>query len=188
MVAQLGRDMHKEVVFEPAVRVTELPFLKELKNPIIHLLRNAMDHGMEDLYERTASGKPAKGTDPAGDRPGRAARSASRCGTMARASTSSGSAGRRSRRDSLRTGNAATNDDLLKILFLPDFSTKDAVSEISGRGVGLDAVLHVVRQLGGTIKVTTTRGAGTCFLLTIPLKRASDASGRRAPTPAALSS
>ncbi|HET6487419.1 MAG TPA: ATP-binding protein, partial [Spirochaetia bacterium] len=180
MVVQLAREMNKDVLFEPAVDVTELPFLKELKNPIIHLLRNAMDHGMEDLYERTASGKPAKG---------RIRLEIGKEGSEVRVAVRDDGKGidfERIRRKAvqkglLAEGNTATNDELLKILFLADFSTKDGVSEISGRGVGLDAVLHVVRQLGGTIKVTTTRGAGTCFLLTIPLKRASDASGRRAP-------
>ena len=56
---QLGRELGKEAVFEPVVKLTALPFLKELKNPIIHLLRNSMDHGLEDIYERTASGKPS---------------------------------------------------------------------------------------------------------------------------------
>jgi chemotaxis protein histidine kinase CheA len=61
MVGQLGRELGKEAVFKPVVKMAALPFLRELKNPIIHLLRNSMDHGLEDIYERTASGKPSAG-------------------------------------------------------------------------------------------------------------------------------
>ena len=59
-------------------------------------------------------------------------------------------------------------------MFQPDFSSRETVSEISGRGVGLDAVQEAVRHLGGEIQVKTSKGAGTSFLLTIPLKRAGD--------------
>jgi chemotaxis protein histidine kinase CheA len=76
-------------------------------------------------------------------------------------------------------GGAASNEELVKILFKPGFSSKEGVSEISGRGVGLDVVQHAVQQLGGHVRVRTALGVGTSFILTIPLKRSSDAGAVR---------
>jgi two-component system, chemotaxis family, sensor kinase CheA len=178
MVGQLGKELGKEVVFEPVVKVAELPFLKELKNPIIHLLRNSVDHGLEDVYERTASGKP-----PAG----RIRLEIGKEGSEIRITVQDDGRGidfERIRQKAIEKGflpsnSAAQNEDLVKVLFMPGFTGKDGVSEISGRGVGLDVVHHAVGQLGGGVKVKTTKGVGTAFLLTIPLKRAGDARAAR---------
>ncbi len=173
MTAKLGQELGKELVFEPVVEVKELYFLKQLKNPIIHLLRNSIDHGLEDIYERTASGK-----DPAGkirleiSKEGREIHIAVR-------DDGKGIDFGRIRKKAIEKGlipsdGETPTKELMNLLFLPDFSSKDAVSDISGRGVGLDVVKDSVRQLGGTIRVQTKLGSGTSFLLTIPLKRASD--------------
>jgi signal transduction histidine kinase/methyl-accepting chemotaxis protein len=174
MVGQLGKELGKEVVFEPVVKVAELPFLKELKNPIIHLLRNSLDHGIEDVYERTASGKPSAG---------KVRLEVGKEGSEIRIIVQDDGRGinfERIRQKAIEKGyisadGAAPNDELVKVLFLPGFTGKDGVSEISGRGVGLDVVHHAVAQLGGAVTVRTTQGVGTAFLLTIPLKRAGDA-------------
>jgi len=173
MVTQLGRELGKEVVFEPVVKVAELPFLKELKNPIIHLLRNSMDHGLEDVYQRTASGKPSAGTIRL---------EIAKEGGEIRIAVQDDGRGidfERIRQKAIEkkhipADGAVSDEELVKILFMPGFSGKDGVSEISGRGVGLDVVQHAVRQLGGSVTVRTTQGLGTTFLLTIPLKRAGD--------------
>jgi methyl-accepting chemotaxis protein/HPt (histidine-containing phosphotransfer) domain-containing protein len=178
MVGQLGRELGKEVVFEPVVKVAELPFLRELKNPIIHLLRNSMDHGIEDVYERTASGKPSAG---------KIRLEIGKEGSEIRVVVQDDGRGidfARIRQKAIEKGylpadSAAPNEELVKVLFLPGFTGKDGVSEISGRGVGLDVVHHAVVQLGGAVTVRTTQGAGTAFLLAIPLKRAGDARAAR---------
>lgn len=174
MVGQLGRELGKEVVFEPDVRVAELPFLKELKNPIIHLLRNAVDHGVEDIYERTASGKPSAARIRLGIR---------REGSKIHIAVQDDGKGidfERVRQKAvekklLPAEGELSREKLLKVLFSPGFSSKDGVSEISGRGVGLDVVRHAVQQLGGKVTVGTAPGIGAAFRLAIPLKRASDA-------------
>jgi sensor histidine kinase regulating citrate/malate metabolism len=173
MVGQLGRELGKEVVFEPVVKVAELPFLKELKNPIIHLLRNSMDHGLEDVYERTASGKPSAG---------RIRLEIGKEGNEVRITVQDDGRGidfGRIRQKAIEkgfipAGSAASNEEIVKVLFMPGFTGKDGVSEISGRGVGLDVVQHAVGQLGGRVTVRTTQGGGATFVLTIPLKRAGD--------------
>ena len=178
MVGQLGRDLGKEVTFEPSIAVAELPFLRELKNPIIHLLRNAMDHGIEEVYQRTASGKPAAGKVrleifQEGSEIHVAVRDDGKGIDFERIREKAMEKGL------LPKGSTASPADLVPILFNPGFSSKDVVSEISGRGVGLDAVQDAVKQLGGKISVATTLGAGTRFLLAIPLKRAADARSTR---------
>ena len=135
--------------------------LDELGDPLLHLLRNAVDHGLEPPDERQRQGKPAGGT--AGARRRRASTAASPSGsrTTGAASTAAPSWPRRSARGSSGPEVEILTDDLLlKVLGRPGFSTAERVSSVSGRGVGIDVVLTQVRAHGGAVEIASTPGAG----------------------------
>jgi len=135
-----------------------------LSDPLIHLIRNSCDHGIETPSERAASGKNEKGT------------------IILSASQEAGNLiikiiddGRGLQRKKLREkagtmGIEIKNDDeLFNLIFLPGLSTNEEVSDISGRGVGMDVVKTTVKSLGGKVKVTSEEGNGTEITLTIPM-------------------
>ncbi|HKP95750.1 MAG TPA: sensor histidine kinase [Fibrobacteria bacterium] len=148
--------------------------LAKLRRAFVHLINNAIDHGIEDPRDRLAAGKPAAG---------RLSLSAERCGDdlLIRFRDD----GRGIDMDSVRQrlvekglmGAAeaalASPQELLKFVFQPGFSTRRAVSEISGRGVGMDAVAHVVNELGGRVEIRNSPGRGTDVRMFIPLRVAS---------------
>lgn len=144
--------------------------IEELRPALVHLVRNAVDHGIEPPAARRDAGKPAAGTvrveveprgsrvavvvadDGAGVDRGRIRERAARSGLLAEAE-------------------AATLDEAgcLGLLFQPGFSTADEVTSVSGRGVGLDVVRDVATRLQGTVSIESTPGKGTRFLLDLPL-------------------
>lgn len=144
-----------------------------LADPLLHLIRNAVDHGIESPAERQAAGKPGTATVTlsAERHPGRLLLSLADDGrgideqrVIARAL-----------RQGLITTEAAQRmgtEELHALLFLPGFSTRDAVSETSGRGVGLDVVQEAARRAGGGVRVESRKGQGTRFLLDLPLTAA----------------
>jgi two-component system sensor histidine kinase and response regulator WspE len=144
--------------------------LEKLDAPLGHLLRNAVDHGIESPEERRAAGKPAEGVVRLEARHS--------AGLLQIIATDDG---RGMDLDKLRLAIVARNltnaetarklseAELLEFLFLPGFSTKDTVTEISGRGVGLDVVQNMVKQVRGTIRVTSQPGKGGRFQLQLPL-------------------
>jgi two-component system chemotaxis sensor kinase CheA len=151
----------------------DLELAHALNGPLIHLLRNAIDHGIEAPETRRARGKPAEGEvrlavrrepdhlevdvsdDGAGIDPERL-----RAVAVARGLLSDAEAGR------------LTVEESHALIFRPGFSTATQVSDISGRGVGMDAVLATVRdRLGGELRITSSPGAGTTFTLRVPLQR-----------------
>jgi signal transduction histidine kinase/HAMP domain-containing protein len=169
MVGQLQKSLAKPIDLVADIRVDELPHLRELRNVIIHLVRNAADHGLEDEYERLFQGKETRGTiklairavegggyvvevedDGQGINFDRIAARARESGSVA------------------PEGPAPSKAQLLALLFQPGFSTKEKIDEISGRGVGLDLVRDIVKSLGGSIAVASARGKGTRFTVTIP--------------------
>ena len=172
MVGQLERSLVKPMELVTDVRVDSIPHLKEMRRIIIHLIRNAADHGLEDEYERLFRGKPKRGAIKLSIRSKGGAgsgieveveddwqgldfdRIASRGAEMGLAAP----------------GGVAAQDKgrLLALLFSPGFSTKDKVDEISGRGVGLDLVRDIVKSLGGGISMGSARGVGSRFSVTIP--------------------
>lgn len=143
-----------------------------LSDPLIHLVRNACDHGIEPPEDRRAAGKPEGGT---------VVISASQEGSNLVISVVDD--GRGIDRESLceaarRAGHASVSPeetDLLDILFLPGFSTSDRISDISGRGVGLDVVKTAIDGLGGTVHLTSGEGKGTEVVLSIPTTLGIDA-------------
>ncbi len=172
MVRDLAATCHREVSLELAGGETELDrgLLEAVKDPLTHLVRNAVDHGIEPPDERAAAGKPAKGVlslrayhagglvtievadDGRGIDPATVAASAVRTG--------------------LRTEQQVagmTAADLLQLLFLPGFSTAEHVTNVSGRGVGMDVVRTKIEAIGGSVDIDSTVGAGTVWRLRIPL-------------------
>jgi two-component system sensor histidine kinase and response regulator WspE len=172
IVRDLGRALGKEVRLEIVGGSTSVDrdILEKLDMPLGHLLRNAVDHGIETPEERWAAGKPAEGVVRleashnagtlqiviADDGPG-IDLDKLRTAIVARSLTSE------------ETAHRLSDAELLEFLFLPGFTMKGTVTTISGRGVGLDAVQTMVKQVRGTVRITSQHGHGTRFQLHLPL-------------------
>jgi chemosensory pili system protein ChpA (sensor histidine kinase/response regulator) len=142
--------------------------LEALSDPLMHLVRNAFDHGIEDPATRQAQGKPAQGVIEikAAHRGNQTIITVSDDGNginlnkiRARAEAMGLDAGLLA---------AASSDELLSLIFEPGFSTADQVTALSGRGVGMDVVRNNLKQIRGDIRVDTQPGRGTTFTLTVP--------------------
>lgn len=171
MVRDAARALGKDVRFEIEGRDIELDraLLDEMAEPLVHLLRNAVDHGLEGPDERSAAGKPRTGALVLSAARDRAA-------VLVRVADDGRGIDRARVLDRARaTGlvDAAVRDlddaDLLRCIAAPGFSTKDAVTGLSGRGVGVDAVVNRVRALGGSVELHTGVGSGTTITLRLPL-------------------
>jgi two-component system sensor histidine kinase and response regulator WspE len=172
MVRDLARSLGKEARLEIVGATTEVDrdVLQRLEAPLTHLLRNAVDHGIETVAQRLARGKAPEGTIRL------EARHASGMLVISVADDGPGIDLEGMRRKVVAKGLAGaamaeqlSEAELLEFLFLPGFSMKESVTEISGRGVGLDAVRNFVQQLRGSLRVFSEPGAGTRFQLTLPL-------------------
>jgi chemotaxis protein histidine kinase CheA len=171
MVGQLERSLVKPMELVADIRTESIPHLKEMRTVIIHLIRNAADHGLEDEYERLFQGKPKRGRITLTIRPKDEGRGAFvvEVGDDGQGLNFDRIAERGEAMGLIQAGAARPDKDkLLSLLFRPGFSTKDKVDEISGRGVGLDLVRDIVKSLGGSISVGSARGQGTKFAVTIP--------------------
>jgi two-component system chemotaxis sensor kinase CheA len=171
LVRDVARDLGKDVHFVTEGREIELDraLLDAIADPIVHLLRNALDHGIEDGESRRAAGKP-----PTGRLVLRAARD--RAAVVIQVEDD----GRGIDRDVIRTraqtlgliapdATDIDDDALLQVLAHSGFSTARAVTAISGRGVGVDVVTTRVRALGGSLELETITGHGTVFTLRLPV-------------------
>ncbi len=174
LVRDVARQLGKQVDFEIIGQGTlvDRDILSRLDAPLNHLLRNALDHGLETPEERLAAGKPAAGKLrlEARHRSGRLLVSISDDGH----GVDAGKLREKIVRKGLITADMAerlTASELYDFLFLPGLSTRDAVSEISGRGVGLDVVQTMVHACGGSLQVSSERGTGTRFELVLPVTR-----------------
>ncbi|MEO8161049.1 MAG: chemotaxis protein CheA, partial [Arenimonas sp.] len=172
LVRDLGHELGKRVRLEILGEDTQVDrdVLDKLEAPLSHLLRNAIDHGMETEQLRLAAGKPAEG------RIVLEARHAAGMLQISVADDGSGIDLEQVRKRVIQRGLAAesiaeqlTESELLEFLFLPGFTVRDTVTEISGRGVGLDAVQDMVKQLRGSLRVSTEPGRGARFQLHLPL-------------------
>jgi two-component system sensor histidine kinase and response regulator WspE len=165
---RLGKQARLEIVGETTA--VDRDVLEKLEAPLTHLLRNAVDHGLESAEARAAAGKPAEGVIQLEAR--------HRAGMLAITVRDDG-AGidvERIRRKVVERRQATaemaarlSEAELLEFLFLPGFSTASAVTEVSGRGVGLDVVQDTVRKVGGSVHVSTQPGQGTTFHLLLPI-------------------
>ncbi|HVY85157.1 MAG TPA: chemotaxis protein CheA [Caulobacterales bacterium] len=142
--------------------------IERLSDPITHMLRNAIDHGLEQPEERIASGKPSEGVVrlAALHRSGRIVIEVGDDGR--------GINRKRVRETAVQKGLIAadatlSDEEIDNLIFMPGFSTAAAVSNISGRGVGMDVVKRSIQSLGGRISITSEPGRGSTFTLSLPL-------------------
>jgi len=172
MVRDLSKKMGKEVNFIIKGEETELDrtFVEEIGEPILHLLRNAIDHGIESKEERIAKGKPPIGTivlsarhegnnvvievqdDGRGMDRDKIVKRAIEMGLI----------------DELKAS-TLPDERVFEFLFTPGFSTKEDVSEVSGRGVGMDVVKNVVESLNGSVSIESQKDVGTKVTIRLPL-------------------
>ncbi|MEX0293162.1 hybrid sensor histidine kinase/response regulator [Pseudomonas putida] len=172
MVRDLGRSLGKQVRLQIDGEKTQVDrdVLEKLEAPLTHLLRNAVDHGIELPEQRLLAGKPEEGAIRL--------RASHQAGLLILELSDDG-AGidlQRLQRSIVQRGLSPADTvaqmseaELLTFLFLPGFSMRDKVTEVSGRGVGLDAVQHLVRDLRGSIELTQQAGQGCRFHLEVPL-------------------
>ncbi|HKS12817.1 MAG TPA: hybrid sensor histidine kinase/response regulator [Pseudomonas sp.] len=172
MVRDLGRSLGKQVSLQIEGEKTQVDreVLEKLDAPLTHLLRNAVDHGIESPERRLLAGKPSEGVIRL--------RASHQAGLLVLELSDDGAGVdlERLRRSIVEralspaeTVAQMSDAELLTFLFLPGFSLRDKVTEVSGRGVGLDAVQHMVRELRGSIELTQVPGQGSRFHLEVPL-------------------
>lgn len=174
MVRDIARQLGKSVELQIQGETVDVDrdTLQKLESPLTHMIRNSLDHGIETPGERSASGKSSIGS------------------IILSARHQSGSLvievrddGRGIDPEAVRhriverrmvdaaTAGQLTQAELMEFLFLPGFSTKAAVTEVSGRGVGLDVVQSSVRELSGAVSLTSESGRGTRFTIRLPVTR-----------------
>ncbi|WP_163971240.1 chemotaxis protein CheA [Oceanobacillus halotolerans] len=172
MIRQLARDLQKEVDIEIIGAETELDrtVIDEIGDPLVHLIRNAIDHGIETPDVRKQKGKPTQGTiklqayhsgnhvfieisdDGAGINKEKVLKKALENGVITES-----------------TANNLTNQQIYELIMESGFSTADSVSDISGRGVGLDVVKNTIESLGGNITINAEENQGSIFSVQLPL-------------------
>ena len=172
MVRQLARDLNKKVELEIIGAETELDrtVIDEIGDPLVHLIRNALDHGIESPAERVAKGKPEEGTvtlrayhsgnhvfieledDGAGVNRERVLAKAIKSGIVTK-----------------ETAETLTDRQVAELILASGFSTAEKISDVSGRGVGLDVVKNTIESLGGFISIESKEGQGSLFQVQLPL-------------------
>lgn len=172
MVRDLAQALHKEVDLRLEGTETELDrtVIEEIGDPLIHIIRNAIDHGLETPEERLKAGKPAKGKlliraaheenhvvitvedDGAGINAEKVKASALHKGIITEEEAQS-----------------MTDLEAIHLIFRPGFSTAATISDVSGRGVGMDIVKNHIEKVNGMIDIETRIGEGTCFKIKLPL-------------------
>lgn len=170
LVRDLSRKSGKAVELECEGENVELDrnIVEELADPLMHMVRNAMDHGLETAEQRKAAGKPV---------PGRLAlRASHRSGQIVIEIADDGRGISRERvlakarqHGLVSAGSFPGDAEILNFIFHPGFSTAEKVSDISGRGVGMDVVRKQIQKLRGSIDIRSEEGAGTTFALRLPL-------------------
>ena len=172
LVRDLSGKLGKQVELELVGQDTELDrtVVDALGDPLVHLVRNALDHGLETPADREAAGKPAAGTVRI------SARHAGGNVMITVADDGRGVDPRAVAAKAVRAGLITLEqaDDIdmaraIELLFAPGFSTRDQADDISGRGVGMDAVRAKVRELGGEVLLTSEPGQGTTAQIRLPL-------------------
>ncbi len=172
MVRQLARDLNKKINLEIIGAETELDrtVIDEIGDPLVHLIRNAIDHGVETPEERIAKGKPEEGTvvlkayhsgnhvfieiedDGAGINRDKVLKKAIERGVV-----------------TAETGASMTDKQVYELIMASGFSTADKISDVSGRGVGLDVVKSTIESLSGSVSIESRFGHGSIFSIQLPL-------------------
>jgi two-component system chemotaxis sensor kinase CheA len=176
LVRDVAKQCGKDVALELAGQNTDLDkgILDALAEPLMHIVRNAVDHGIEDADERVAAGKPARGTlylnaYHQGTQVVIEVRDDGRGIDLVQIRTHAVAKGILKAEEAQRL----SDTDALNLVFEPGFSTATEVTEVSGRGVGMDVVRTVLDRLKGTVHISSTRGRGTTIQLRAPLTLAS---------------
>jgi two-component system, chemotaxis family, sensor kinase CheA len=170
LVHDLSRDLGKEIELTTVGEETELDktMIERLADPLVHVIRNAADHGLENAAARTAAGKPSAG---------HISLTARHAGAEVLISIGDDGRGLDAKRirakaeeQGLITSDTVLSDaELHQLIFSPGFSTAKEVSALSGRGVGMDVVKRTIDSMRGSIDVTTETGRGTQITLRLPL-------------------
>ncbi|WP_027192665.1 chemotaxis protein CheA [Fundidesulfovibrio putealis] len=170
LVRDLCQNMGKNVAFYGLGAQTELDknVIDQLKDPLVHILRNSIDHGIEDPEARAAAGKPQKGSITL---------DATHSGGNILITITDDGKGidvARVKAKALEKGLLAPTDtpsdkDILNLIFAPGFSTAQAVTNVSGRGVGMDVVKKNIESLRGTVDIESTPGLGCRLTIRLPL-------------------
>lgn len=172
VVRDLARGLRKEIRLEMVGEETDLDknLVEALADPLVHLVRNAVDHGIETPYEREASGKPREGL---------VILKASQEGDHIHLSISDDGKGMNPsvlRHKVIEKGLMdeevalrLTDKECFNLIFMPGFSTKSEISDISGRGVGMDVVKTKIAQMNGVVEVDSKEGAGSVITIKVPL-------------------
>lgn len=172
LIRDLSRKLNKNMELHMSGEDTELDrtVIDEIGDPLVHLIRNAGDHGLETPQERIAAGKPEKGN---------VYLDAYQDGNNVVIEVGEDGRGidvQKIKNKALNTGtiskdqaDAMTDQDIIDLLFRPSFSTADKISDVSGRGVGLDVVKTKIEALGGDVEVRTELGKGSTFIIRLPL-------------------
>jgi two-component system, chemotaxis family, sensor kinase CheA len=162
----LGKQARLQIIGEDTE--VDKTIIEELADPLTHMIRNAMDHGMETPEERQAAGKPAEGlvTLQAEQRSGRIVISVADDG---RGINRDRLLAKAKQRSLIAAAERPAPEDIDALLFHPGLSTAEAVTDVSGRGVGMDVVKQNVEALGGRVLVASEPGKGTRFTMLLPL-------------------
>ncbi|MFW5714889.1 MAG: chemotaxis protein CheA [bacterium] len=170
LVRDLSAELGKEIQLETSGAETELDknVIDALNDPLVHIVRNSIDHGIEPPEERAEAGKPRSGT---------VSISAEHAGANVLLKIKDDGRGlspEKIRNKALQRGiiaedNRLSDRELFSLIFAPGFSTAESATSVSGRGVGMDVVKRNIEQLRGKIKVDSLQGNGTTITLTIPL-------------------
>ncbi len=172
LARDLARQLGKEVELVLSGEETEIDktMIEDLNDPLVHLIRNAVDHGVEDPAQRSAAGKPLRSTVQL------QARQIGDHITITIADDGKGMSPEVIRSKAIEKGLispevASSLDDgqCLELIFLPGFSTKDQISSVSGRGVGMDVVKTNIKKLNGTVSIHSEPGKGTELTISLPL-------------------
>jgi two-component system chemotaxis sensor kinase CheA len=170
MVRDLAQRLGKQIELKITGEYTELDktVLEKIGDPLLHLVRNSIDHGVEKVEARLAAGKTAVGTVHLD--------ACHRGGNIAVEVSDDGGGLDKDRilakaRDRGLVGatDALSDEQIYDLIFVPGFSTAEQTTDVSGRGVGMDVVRRNIKELGGKIEVRTERGRGSRFIITLPL-------------------
>lgn len=170
LIHDLSKTLDKEVVLVTEGMETELDknIIERLIEPLLHLIRNSLDHGIESKTERIKAGKPSSG---------RISIKATTVGSFVQIETEDDGAGidldkiwqKAVNQGILSDQSKISEEETLQLIFEPGFSTAELVTDVSGRGVGMDVVRKRVREMRGSIDVSTEKGVFTRFTIKLPL-------------------
>lgn len=173
IVFDVSRKLGKDIEFEMVGEHTEVDknIIEHISDPLMHLVRNAVDHGIETNEERVDSGKPDKGKVimSARTEAGKVWISVEDNGKGLDREKILAKARKQGILDENKPDSAYTDKEVYQFITLPGFSTNEQVTEYSGRGVGMDVVVQNIQQIGGTLDIESTPGFGSIMSLKIPL-------------------